>query len=121
MSSGALAFIMHAGEAFGTCLQLRHLDTFVVLRQPTSGMLIATSWTSMHNIYGAAPFTTLQHTAWILLSILMHARVEVYCLRCSAGFAMLCAGAIRSKNTMNILLQTVLDACGCALAFYICG
>nr|AAS55466.1 putative ammonium transporter [Chlamydomonas reinhardtii] len=38
-----------------------------------------------------------------------------------AGFAMLCAGAIRSKNTMNILLQTVMDAAVSAVAFYILG
>lgn len=38
-----------------------------------------------------------------------------------AGFAMLCAGAIRSKNTMNILLQTILDACVSAIAFYTVG
>lgn len=36
-------------------------------------------------------------------------------------FLQLCAGAIRSKNTMNILLQTILDACVSALAFYILG
>lgn len=38
-----------------------------------------------------------------------------------AGFAMLCAGAIRSKNTMNILLMTVLDAAVSAIAFYLFG
>jgi Amt family ammonium transporter len=38
-----------------------------------------------------------------------------------AGFAMLCAGAIRSKNTMNILLQTILDAAVSALAWYLVG
>lgn len=38
-----------------------------------------------------------------------------------AGFAMLCAGAIRSKNTMNILLQTILDAASSAVAYYIIG
>ena len=38
-----------------------------------------------------------------------------------AGFAMLCAGAIRSKNTMNILLQTILDAAVSALCFYFVG
>jgi ammonium transporter, Amt family len=37
------------------------------------------------------------------------------------GFAMLCAGAIRSKNTMNILLMTVLDAAVSAIAFYLFG
>lgn len=38
-----------------------------------------------------------------------------------AGFAMLCAGAIRRKNAMNILLQTMLDACCSAIAFYLVG
>ena len=38
-----------------------------------------------------------------------------------AGFAMLCAGAIRSKNTMNILLQTILDAAVSALCWYFIG
>ncbi|PNH07036.1 Ammonium transporter 1 member 2 [Tetrabaena socialis] len=38
-----------------------------------------------------------------------------------AGFAMLCAGAIRSKNTMNILLQTIMDAAVSAIAFYVVG
>lgn len=38
-----------------------------------------------------------------------------------AGFAMLCAGAIRSKNTMNILLQTVLDAAVSGICFYLVG
>lgn len=37
------------------------------------------------------------------------------------GFAMLCAGAIRSKNAMNILLQTILDACVSAIGFYCVG
>jgi len=37
------------------------------------------------------------------------------------GFAMLCAGSVRSKNTMNILLKNVLDACAGAVAFYLFG
>ncbi|KAG2488753.1 hypothetical protein HYH03_012751 [Edaphochlamys debaryana] len=37
------------------------------------------------------------------------------------GFAMLEAGAIRSKNAVNILLQTLLDACASALMWYFCG
>lgn len=37
------------------------------------------------------------------------------------GFAMLCAGAIRSKNTMNILLMTVLDAAVSGLMYYCVG
>ena len=38
-----------------------------------------------------------------------------------AGFAMLCAGSVRSKNTMNIMLKNVLDACVGALFFYVFG
>jgi len=38
-----------------------------------------------------------------------------------AGFAMLCAGSVRSKNTMNILLKNVLDACAGSIAFYLLG
>ena len=33
----------------------------------------------------------------------------------------LCAGAIRSKNTMNILLQTILDAAVSAICWYLIG
>lgn len=38
-----------------------------------------------------------------------------------AGFAMLCAGQVRSKNTMNILLKNVIDACAGALCYYLIG
>ncbi|GFR44280.1 hypothetical protein Agub_g5487 [Astrephomene gubernaculifera] len=37
------------------------------------------------------------------------------------GFAMLEAGAIRSKNAMNILLQTILDASASAIMWYLVG
>lgn len=38
-----------------------------------------------------------------------------------AGFAMLCAGSVRTKNTMNILLKNVIDAAAGAVAFYLFG
>jgi len=38
-----------------------------------------------------------------------------------AGFAMLCAGCVRSKNTMNILLKNVIDACISGVFFYLVG
>lgn len=38
-----------------------------------------------------------------------------------AGFAMLCAGSIRSKNVKNIMLKNLLDACGGALGFFFLG
>ncbi|KAG7353419.1 ammonium transporter [Nitzschia inconspicua] len=38
-----------------------------------------------------------------------------------AGFAMFCAGSVRRKNVHNTLLKNFLDACGCAVAFFVCG
>ncbi|OSX77964.1 hypothetical protein BU14_0126s0003 [Porphyra umbilicalis] len=38
-----------------------------------------------------------------------------------AGFAMLTAGSVRSKNTKNVLLKNVLDACVGAIAYYLFG
>lgn len=37
------------------------------------------------------------------------------------GFAMLCAGSIRSKNVSNVLLWNLLDSCGGGLAFWAVG
>lgn len=38
-----------------------------------------------------------------------------------AGFAMLTAGSVRSKNTKNVLLKNVLDACVGAMAYFLFG
>lgn len=43
----------------------------------------------------------------------------VFGMQC--GFAMLCAGSLRQKNAKNIMLQNILDACGGAIGFFICG
>lgn len=37
------------------------------------------------------------------------------------GFAMLCAGSIRSKNVKNVLLWNLLDSCGGGIAFWMTG
>ncbi|KAL2941255.1 Ammonium transporter 1 member 2 [Bienertia sinuspersici] len=37
------------------------------------------------------------------------------------GFAMLCAGSVRAKNTMNIMLTNVLDAAAGSLSYYLFG
>lgn len=37
------------------------------------------------------------------------------------GFAMLCAGSVRAKNTMNIMLTNVLDAACGGISYYVCG
>ncbi|GKY93678.1 hypothetical protein MPSEU_000335100 [Mayamaea pseudoterrestris] len=38
-----------------------------------------------------------------------------------AGFAMLCAGSIRAKNTRNVILWNLLDSCGGGLAYWAVG
>jgi ammonia channel protein AmtB len=38
-----------------------------------------------------------------------------------AGFAMLTAGSVRTKNTKNVLLKNALDACVGAIAYFIFG
>jgi len=38
-----------------------------------------------------------------------------------AGFAILCAGAVRIKNVQNTMLKNLLDACGAAISFYAFG
>jgi Amt family ammonium transporter len=38
-----------------------------------------------------------------------------------AGFAMVCAGAVRQKNVRNTMLKNLLDACGAAVAFFTVG
>ncbi len=45
-----------------------------------------------------------------------HVNVTLYHTRLQ-----LCAGAIRSKNTLNILLQTILDACVSGILWYCVG
>ena len=38
-----------------------------------------------------------------------------------AGFAMLCAGSVRRKNTRNTMMKNLLDAAGAALAYWAVG
>ena len=38
-----------------------------------------------------------------------------------AGFAMLCAGAVRKKNIQNTMLKNLLDACGAAISYFSVG
>jgi Amt family ammonium transporter len=38
-----------------------------------------------------------------------------------AGFAMVCAGCVRQKNVQNTMMKNILDCCGAALGFFVCG
>jgi len=62
------------------------------------------------------------------LAYLIEGTDNFYSLICGAmiflmqcGFAMLCAGSVRQKNVKNIMLKNILDACGGALGFWVCG
>lgn len=43
----------------------------------------------------------------------------IFLMQC--GFAMLCAGSVRSKNVKNIMLKNILDACGGAIGYFSIG
>jgi Amt family ammonium transporter len=66
----------------------------------------------------------LQNDAFHTLSfarsvLLVYAAALVFFMQ--AGFAMVCAGAVRTKNVQNTLLKNLLDACGASIAFFSVG
>ncbi|MFT7518327.1 MAG: Amt family ammonium transporter [Kiritimatiellia bacterium] len=61
----------------------------------------------------AASFSPID-TMWVLL-----AAVLVFLMQ--AGFGMVEAGLIRSKNSVNVLTKNVLDMCTATLAYFLCG
>lgn len=60
-----------------------------------------------------------EHAGSIDTSYLLISAYLVFFMQ--AGFAMLCAGSVRSKNVMNILIKNVLDACVGCMAYYAFG
>lgn len=51
--------------------------------------------------------------------LLVYAAALVFFMQ--AGFAMVCAGAVRKKNVQNTMLKNLLDACGAAVAYFVVG
>lgn len=51
--------------------------------------------------------------------LLVYAAALVFFMQ--AGFAMVCAGAVRKKNVQNTLLKNLLDACGASIAWFTVG
>lgn len=52
-------------------------------------------------------------------SYLLYSTYLVFAMQ--LGFAMLCAGSVRAKNTMNIMLTNVLDAACGGISYYLIG
>jgi Amt family ammonium transporter len=63
--------------------------------------------------------TILETTDAVNTNFLLTCAYMVFLMQ--AGFAMLCAGSVRSKNTMNILLKNVIDVAAGAVAYYLFG
>ncbi|GAQ84673.1 Protein phosphatase 2C family protein [Klebsormidium nitens] len=73
---------------------------------------------------GAALNATLQHEA----SVSAHTDAAIWRLQAATivffmqvGFALVEAGSVRAKNTQNIMVKNVMDACFCAAAFWTFG
>lgn len=58
------------------------------------------------------------HTSLDVLFVLISAYLVFFM---QAGFAMLTAGSVRTKNTKNVLLKNMLDACVGSLAYFVFG
>lgn len=70
---------------------------------------------SIEDLYGSVKALTSLSTSYLL--VLSAALVFLM----QAGFAMLCAGAVRKKNVQNTMLKNLLDACGAAVAYWAVG
>lgn len=51
---------------------------------------------------------------WILVA-------GIICFLLQAGFGLLEAGAVRAKNSQNIMIKNMMDACVGAIAYYFVG
>ncbi|KAA8497883.1 Ammonium transporter 1 member 2 [Porphyridium purpureum] len=68
-----------------------------------------------------AELVTTVDNVWIGLNVVfvLFSAYLVFCMQ--NGFAMLTAGSVRTKNTKNVLLKNLLDACVGAIAYYLFG
>mmetsp|Transcript_24853 Transcript_24853/g.34246 ORF Transcript_24853/g.34246 Transcript_24853/m.34246 type:complete len:530 (+) Transcript_24853:262-1851(+) len=84
------------------------------LESNESNSLAAVQASLAETIAKLEELTSAVDTVFLLFSAYL-----VFIMQC--GFALLCAGSVRSKNTMNILLKNVIDACVGAGVYYLVG
>jgi Amt family ammonium transporter len=97
----SLLFLRRPTAVFAGALLAIALVQTVAAQEPTTEDAVA-------DLIGALD------TAWLLLAAFM-----VFLMQ--AGFAMLTAGFVRAKNTANILMKNMIDACVGGLSFWAVG
>ena len=97
----SLLFLRRPTAVFAGALLAIALVQTVAAQEPTTDDAIA-------DLLGALD------TAWLLLAAFL-----VFFMQ--AGFAMLTAGFVRAKNTANILMKNMIDACVGGLSFWAVG
>lgn len=90
------------------------LDLHTVARLEASGLLVG------DQLNATAVANALAETSESLdIFFVLVSGVLVFLMQ--AGFAMLTAGSVRTKNVKNVLLKNVLDACVGAMAYFLFG
>ena len=78
------------------------------------GVLQSTGGLAGEAVQAAEPTYNALDTLWVLLAAIL-----VFFMQ--AGFGMVEAGLIRSKNAANVLMKNVMDFCFAALGYFIFG
>eukprot|EP00339_Tiarina_fusa_P026250 CAMPEP_0117032456 /NCGR_PEP_ID=MMETSP0472-20121206/23262_1 /TAXON_ID=693140 ORGANISM="Tiarina fusus, Strain LIS" /NCGR_SAMPLE_ID=MMETSP0472 /ASSEMBLY_ACC=CAM_ASM_000603 /LENGTH=575 /DNA_ID=CAMNT_0004741095 /DNA_START=30 /DNA_END=1757 /DNA_ORIENTATION=- len=98
-------------DFFGNCSSREDLNTTILVLECVADILQTTRQEQMELVARSAE---VSRNLYVL-----YAAALVFFMQ--AGFAMLCAGAVRKKNLQNTMLKNLLDACGSSVAFYAVG
>jgi Amt family ammonium transporter len=91
---------MAGGKAIGLILLLSAMRVFLP--------------TALHAADGPTPEVNALNTVWVLLAAFL-----VFCMQ--VGFVMLEAGFARSRESINILVEGIVDTCICGVTFWAWG